>query len=63
MEGININHIVRIKANRLKNELEVEFTNRNSEVYTFETEQQTVDAFNLIANQIGPNFLKIDIKF
>ena len=63
MEGINVNNVVRIKADRLKNKLEVEFTNRTNTVYTFETEQGTVDAFNLIANQIGSNFLRIDTKF
>lgn len=57
MSGININQIIDVKVNLEKNIIYIHCTDGNCHTVEFNSKEDTIKAFNTIADKLAPNFI------
>lgn len=62
MEGINANNIIHVKADTEKNMLYVRCVDGNCLSMGFDSKEDTIKAFNVIADKLIPNFIILNKK-
>lgn len=57
MDGINLNNVIHVKANLEKNIVYFHCTDGNCLSIEFAFKEDTIKAFNVVADKLAPNFI------